>query len=52
MEGTISVDIEEIAVRMKNWIDSAKDMGYWGVFVHAAINIRIPQVIELVNISI
>ena len=30
------MDLEEIAVSMRNWVDSAQDMDYWSALVNAA----------------
>jgi hypothetical protein len=36
---------------MKNWTDFAQDRDCWRVLVNAALNQRVPQIIELVNPS-
>ena len=34
---------------MRNWVDSAQDRDYWKVLVKAALNLRVPQTMELVR---
>ena len=41
-EENIRIDLKEIGVRTKNWVDSAHDMAYWGAFVNEASNLRVP----------
>ena len=37
-EVNIRKNIKEIYVNTKNWVDSAKDRDYWGVFVSEPLN--------------
>ena len=48
-EGNIRMDLEEIGIYAGNWVDSAQDRNYWRAFVNAAVNLRVPQVMELVR---
>ena len=41
-EDTIRMDLEEICINMRTWVDSAQDRDYWRGFVNAALNLRIP----------
>jgi hypothetical protein len=38
----IRMEIKEIGVSTKNWVDSAKDRDYWRALVNAALYFRIP----------
>ena len=41
-EDNIRMDLEEIGINAKNWVDSAQDRDYWRALVKAALNLRIP----------
>ena len=36
------MDLKEIGIITRNWIDSAQDRDYWRDLVNAALNILIP----------
>ena len=38
-EDNIRIDLKEIGINMRNWVDSAQDKDYWSAFVHAALNL-------------
>jgi hypothetical protein len=42
------MDLEEIGINAGNWVDSALDRNYWRALVNAALNLRVPEVMELV----
>ena len=44
--------LKEIGVSTVNRVVSAQDKDYWRALAKAALNLRVPQVIELVNIMI
>ena len=44
-EDNIRMDLEE----MGNWVDSAQDRNYCTALVNAALNLRVPYAMELVN---
>ena len=46
------MDLEEIGVNAGNWVDSAQDRDYWRALVNAALNLRVPQAMELIIIII
>ena len=48
-EDNIRIDLEEIGINAGNWVDSAQDRNYWRVLVNAALNLRVPQAMELVS---
>ena len=41
------MDLEEIGINAGNWVDSAQDRNYWRALVNAALNLRVPQAMEL-----
>ena len=40
-EGNIIMDLKEIDINTRNWVDSAQDMDYWKALVNAALHLRI-----------
>ena len=42
MEDNVRIDLKEIGINTKNWIDSAKDRDYWRAPVNAALNLWVP----------
>ena len=48
-EDNIRMDLEEIGINAVNWVDSAQDRYYWRAIVNAALNLRVPQAMELVS---
>ena len=51
-EDNIDMDLKEIGINMRNWIDSAQDRDYWRALVNTAFNLRAPKAIELIVIII
>ena len=41
-EDNIRMDLKEIGINTRNWVDSAMDMDYWRALVNAALNPRVP----------
>ena len=41
-EDNIRMDLEEIGINERNWVDSAQDGNYWRALVNAALNLRVP----------
>ena len=33
------MELEEIGIRTRNWVDSAQDRDYWRALVNAALNL-------------
>ena len=38
----IIIDLKEIGINRRNWVDSSQDRDYWGSLVNGALNIRVP----------
>ena len=49
-EDNTRMDLEEICINTRNWVDSAQDRDYWRALVNAALNLRAPYAMELVII--
>ena len=43
------MDLKEIGINMRNWVDSTQDRGYWRALVNAALNLLVPYAMELVK---
>ena len=41
-ENNIRMDVTEIGIKTRNWVDSAQDRDYWRALVNAALNLRVP----------
>ena len=41
-EDNIRVDLKEIGINARNWVDSAQDMDYWRSLVNEVLNLRVP----------
>ena len=41
-EDNIRMDLKEIDINSKNWVDSAQDRDYWRAIVNATLNLRVP----------
>ena len=43
------MDLRDIGINTRNWVDSALDRDCWRALVNAALNLRVPYAMELVN---
>ena len=43
------MDLKEIGISTRNWVDLAQDRDYWKALVNAALNFRVPYAMGLVN---
>ena len=43
------MDLKEIGINSRNWVDSAQDRDYWRALVNATLNLQFPEVMELVS---
>ena len=41
-EENIRMDLKEIGISTRNWVDSTKVSNYWRTFVNAVLNLRVP----------
>ena len=41
-EDNIRVDLKEIGINTRNWVDMAQDKDYWKTLVNVALNLRVP----------
>jgi hypothetical protein len=48
-EEDIKMDLKEIGMNTRNWVDSAQDKDYCMALANEALNLRVPLAIELVN---
>jgi hypothetical protein len=45
-EDNIRMDLKEMDINTRNWIDSAQDMDYWRALVNPEFNFRVAYAIE------
>ena len=48
-ENNIRIDLKEIGINTRDWVDLARDRYYWRALVNAALNLRVPKAIALVR---
>ena len=41
-EDNIKMDLKEICINTRNWVDSAQDRDFWRALVNPALNLRVP----------
>ena len=41
-EDNIRMDLEDIGINTRSWVDSAQDRNYWRALANAALNLRVP----------
>ena len=41
-QDNIRMNLKEICINMRNWLDSAQDMDYWRALVNVALNLWVP----------
>ena len=49
MVDNITMNLKEIGINTRNWVDSAQHRGYWRALVNAALNFRVSQAMESVR---
>ena len=50
-EENIRMDLKDISINTRNWVDSVQDRDFWRDLVNAALNLRVPYAKELVRVS-
>ena len=48
----IRMDLKEIGINTRNWVDLAQDKDYWRALVNAELNLQVPHRIEFIIIII
>ena len=46
------MDLKEIGINTRNWVDMAQNRDYWRALVNAVLNLRVPQTVEIAIIVI
>ena len=41
-ENDIRIDLKQMSINTRNWVDSAHVKDYWRALVNAALNLRVP----------
>ena len=41
-EDNINMDLEEMGINTRNWIDSTQDKDYWRALVNTVLNLQVP----------
>jgi len=41
-EDNIKMDLNEISINTRNWVDLAQDRDYWRALANSALNLRFP----------
>ena len=41
-EDNFRMDLKEIDINTRNWVDSAQDRDYWKALVNVTLNLRVP----------
>ena len=48
-EDSIRMDLKEVGISTKNWVDSTQDRDYWRDLGNVALNLQVPEAMELVS---
>ena len=43
----IRMDLKEISIHARNWVNSAQDSNFWSVLVNAPFNVQVPCAMQL-----
>ena len=50
-EDNIRMDLKEIGINTRNWVDSAQDRDYWRVLVNLTLNLWVSYAMELLVVE-
>ena len=42
-EDNLKMDLKELGINTRNWVDSVQDRDYWRALVNAILNLRVPK---------
>jgi hypothetical protein len=45
---SIRMDLKEIGIDTRSWVNSAQDRDYWRALANATLNFRVPYAVELI----
>ena len=48
-EDNIRMDLKELGINMRNWVNSSQGRDYWRALANVILNFRVPYAIELVS---
>ena len=48
-EDNIRMNLEDIGIITRKWVDSAQDRNYWRALVNAALNLRVSLTMDIVS---
>ena len=46
------MDLKEMGISTRNWVDSSQDRDYWRALLNAALSLRVPQAMGLVYMQL
>jgi hypothetical protein len=46
-EGNIRMDLKEICIDTRNWVDSTEDRDYWRVILNTVLSLRVSKAMEV-----
>ena len=49
-EDNIKMELKEIGISTRNWVDSIQDRNYWRALANVALNLRVPYLVNRRNI--
>ena len=43
------MDLKEMDINLRYWVDCSQDKDYWKALVNVALNLQVPKAMELIN---